>query len=216
MSSKRVTGPPAAAASPMLWARAAPGTRSDHPARAAEPSREAERQAWAAELEGQVREAREAALREGEAAGYRRGCAEAEPLLAGLARSIEELAACRGRYRREAEQDVVRLALAVARRVLHRELAMDPAAMLGLVKSALEQVDLRETHRLRLHPQDLAAIGRRLAELNLPQRLELVPDSKLARGGAVLETARGELDASVDTQLSEISRGLADLLERPS
>ncbi|MBI4877810.1 MAG: hypothetical protein HY822_24525 [Acidobacteria bacterium] len=214
MSSKLVTGEPAAAASPIHWTRANSRPAAQLEARGAGPDGEAERRAWAAEIERQVREAREAGLREGEAAGLLRAAAQTEPLLERLARTAGELAACRGRFRREAEQDLVRLALSVARRILHRELAVDPAAMLGLAKSALEQLDLRETHRLRLHPQDLHAIQPRLAELGLPPRLEIVPDAALERGAAVFETARGEMDASVDTQLAEISRGLADLLER--
>ena len=38
----------------------------------------------------------------------------------------------------------------------------------------------------------------------------------LTQGSAVFETSRGELDASVDTQLAEIERGLTDVLERRS
>jgi flagellar biosynthesis/type III secretory pathway protein FliH len=86
--------------------------------------------------------------------------------------------------------------------------------MLGLVKAALDQLDLRETHRLRAHPQDAPALEQRLRELGLPARLEIVPDAGLERGAAVFETSRGEMDASMDTQLAEISRGLADLVER--
>jgi flagellar biosynthesis/type III secretory pathway protein FliH len=91
---------------------------------------------------------------------------------------------------------------------------VDPAALLGLVKAALDQLDLRETHRLRMHPQDAPAIEQRLRALGIPQRLEVVGDPALERGAAVFETSRGEMDASVDTQLAEISRGLTDLVER--
>jgi flagellar assembly protein FliH len=41
----------------------------------------------------------------------------------------------------------------------------------------------------------------------------VTPDPGLERGAAVLETARGELDASIETQLAEIERGFADLVE---
>ena len=44
--------------------------------------------------------------------------------------------------------------------------------------------------------------------------IELVPDGTQQRGGAVFETSRGLLDASIETQLQEIERGLADQLQR--
>ncbi len=48
----------------------------------------------------------------------------------------------------------------------------------------------------------------------LPQRIEVIADASLAPGGVMLESSRGLLDASVDTQLSEIERGFADLVCR--
>ncbi len=224
MSSKVVTGRVAAAAPGIAWRRVADAPTqvwvSDGGAAlapAAAPAGEATPSgagARSADLERRVCAARQEGFREGEASGLQRASAQLEPVLERLARTVEDLAACRGRFRREAEQDLVRLAMAVARRILRRELTIDPAVMLGLVKAALDQLELRETHRLRMHPQDAPALEQRLKELGLPSRLEVIPDAGLERGGAVFETVRGEVDASIDTQLAEISRGLADLVER--
>jgi flagellar assembly protein FliH len=224
MSSKIVTGQAAreapgiawhrvpAAATPVWMARSLPAALP--PAGPGDPDQQAALQTQIAELERRILQARQDGAREGEAAGYRRAAAELEPVIARLAETVQELAACRSRFRREAEQDVIALALAIARRILRRELTLDPTVMLGLVKAALDRIDLREVHRLRLHPQDAPAIEQRLRELGLPARLEVVPDPALERGAAVFETARGEMDASMETQLAEISRGLADLTER--
>ena len=224
MSSKVVTGEMASAALPIAWHRvpAAPTqvwlAKSLPPAQssggAPVPDRDPDPDSRIAALERRVHEARQEGAREGEAAGLRRASEQLEPVLRRMAKTVEELAACRSRFRREAEQDLVRLAMAVARRILRRELAIDSGVMLGLVKAALDQLDLRETHRLRAHPQDAPALEPRLRELGLPARLEIVPDAGLERGAAVFETSRGEMDASMDTQLAEISRGLADLVER--
>jgi flagellar assembly protein FliH len=53
-----------------------------------------------------------------------------------------------------------------------------------------------------------------LASLNLPSRVEVAGDPGLERGSVVLDTARGSLDSSVETQLQEIERGFADLVRR--
>ncbi len=105
----------------------------------------------AGEVEQRVAAAHQQGLR-GRASG-RDGKALAAPLEAmqlKLARSIEELTGSRLRFRREAEQDVVALALAVARRILHRELTVSPEALLGLVKAALDKMEAREVHQVRV------------------------------------------------------------------
>src|SRR5689334_696622 len=70
------------------------------------------------EWEQRVADARAAGQREGEAAGRASAAAEMESVLARLAATIDELAGLRGRLRREAEADTVKLAIAIARRVI--------------------------------------------------------------------------------------------------
>jgi flagellar assembly protein FliH len=53
-----------------------------------------------------------------------------------------------------------------------------------------------------------------LEKMGLPRRVEVVGDPSLARGAAILESSRGALDVSVETQLEEIERGFADLVRR--
>jgi flagellar assembly protein FliH len=136
------------------------------------------------------------------------------PVLASLGNIVQELAGTRKRFRIDAEEDTVRLAIAIARRVLHREIATDPEAILGLVRSAFDRLNAREVHRLRVSPDDAAAIHEHSAGLHLPAQVEIAADASLARGSAVFETSRGELDACIGTQLDEIERGFADLVRR--
>ncbi len=150
----------------------------------------------------------------GEAAGEHRAGHRLDPVLAGLNSVIRELSGARQRLRMEAEEDTVRLAVAIARRVLHRELATDPEAILGLVKAAFGKLNTREIHRLRVSPADAEAIQEYGSRLELPPGLKVHGEAALTRGSAIFETSRGDLDASVDTQLFEIERGLADVMRR--
>jgi flagellar assembly protein FliH len=84
--------------------------------------------------------------------------------------------------------------------------------LLGLVKAALSKVDQREIHVIRAHPEALPLIERILQQSGNQRRMELRGDARLDRGALFIETARGELDASVDTQLQEIERGFADIV----
>lgn len=225
MSSRVIKGGQAGPVRPMAWRRVAMegagGTASGGQAPAWAPSDGGEREA----LEARLREL-EAELGRREEAAYRRGleegaAAEREKLAAPLkeaagrlAAQVRELTGLRTRVRREAEEDLVRLAVAIARRILRRELNTDPAALLGLVKAALERVEAREVLRLRVSPENVSMVEGALGEIEMPARFEVVADAGLEPGAVVLETVRGDLDASVSTQLAEIERGLTDLIRR--
>jgi flagellar assembly protein FliH len=137
-----------------------------------------------------------------------------DAMAARLARTIEELSGMRQRFRHEAEEEVIALALAIARRILHRELTVAPEALLGLLKAALEKIAIREVHRVHVRPEDAPLVQRHLDQMGLPQRVELIADPALERGAIILDSSRGALDASVETQLAEIERGFADLVRR--
>ncbi len=166
------------------------------------------------QCEQRVAEARAAALKEGEAAGRSRAAAELQPVMERLARSIEDLAQFRPRLRKEAEADMVRLSLAIARRILRREMSVDPGAMHGLVLGALERLQSQELHRVRVHPSRAAAVEACLRQNAPGTKVEVVGDPSRDPGTVIFETTRGNLDASIDCQLLEIERGLADRLNR--
>jgi flagellar assembly protein FliH len=198
----------------MVWRPASGPTAQNNRPRPAEPAPVSEARLSEQEAEARTRAAYNQGLAAGEAAALQRMQQKLDPVLNGLNAMIAELASSRKRVRAEAEDDAVKLAIAIARRVLYRELATDPEAILGLVKAAFSKLNARETHRLRVSPSDAAAIQEHRAKLQLPPALEVASDGSLTPGSAIFETTRGELDASVDTQLSEIDRGLTDIMKR--
>lgn len=175
------------------------------------------------------REARalEAGRKDGYTTGHRDGAAsaqtEANRTIATLQAEAGERAATaatqaadmRRRLRQQMEADLVRLAVAVARRIIRRELSVDPDALLGIVKAAVERIAARELLAIRVSSADAARMESRLSGLNLPERVQLIADNTLAWGSIVFDTTRGQHDASVETQIEEIDRGLADLVGRP-
>ena len=164
--------------------------------------------------EQRAREAYAAGMREGEAAGRKRGAAELQPVIDRLARSIEEIGGMRARLRAEAEADLIQLALAIARRVLRRERVIDPEALHGLVLGALEKLGGQEISRVRVHPSHAALVTESLRQNSASAKLEVIADPSRDLGTVIFETPRGNLDASVDSQLQEIERGLADRLRK--
>jgi len=203
--SSRLLGPEdAQTAEVMQWRSAGSG----------EGDRAADGQLEAGIVEQRIREAHAAGVREGEASGQRSAAAELGPVIQRLCRSIEEIGGLRARLRREAEQDLVQLALAIARRILARELTVDPEAIRSLVLGAMERLRGQEIAHVRVHPSQHAAVAACLRERNAGTAVEVKADPACAAGTVVLETERGRLDASVDSQLHEIERGLTDRLGR--
>lgn len=204
-------------------AMAVPDTPAAVPASAAQPSEldqlraeiallESELAATRAETERQVQEAQAAGRRDGDKSTRQLFEQQLEAELSKLRQMIRELTALGPKLRRQSEQDLVRLSIAIARRILHRELTIDPDALTGIVKAAFERLDQREVHQLRTDPDSEATVRKALEGLGLPRNLKVVADPTLRPGALILETARGELDASVETQLSEIQRGFIDIV----
>ena len=161
------------------------------------------------ESEARIREART----QGVAEGRRMAEAELATVMQRLARSIEDLAGAKARVRKEAESDLVRLAIAISRRVLRRELTVDAEALRGIASAALERMQVREICYVRVHPAHEQLLRQMLATSGAA-KAEIIADNSLQPGDMVFETNRGSLDASTDSQLLEIERGLTDLLAR--
>ena len=164
------------------------------------------------DVDERLKAAHQRGYEEGQAASRQNLTGQVDAMQLKLARSVEEITGSRLRYRREAEQDVVALALAVARRILHRELTVAPEALLGVVKAALDKMESREVHQVRVSRQDASRLRQFFEQTGLPHRVEVIADASLAPGAVTIESNRGLLDASVDTQLAEIERGFADLV----
>lgn len=172
-----------------------------------------------AELErlwqAKVSEARAEGIREGEAAGRQHGAAEVQATIERMSGAVAEMAGLRAQLRKEAETDTVKLALAIARRVLRREVTADPDALKGVLHAALGRLQSHEISRVRVHPSHAALVTACLQTTACGHSIEVIADHTRELGDAIFETQRGNLDVSVETQLAEIERGLTDRLRRP-
>jgi flagellar assembly protein FliH len=146
---------------------------------------------------------------QGEQAGFQRASEQLRSAIAAWGRTALELATLKAQLRAQAQQELVELALAIARHILRRQLVVDPASVTSVVGACLRQYERAEVRRLAVNPQDLQLVGDYFQQHPVPG-LEILGDPKIARGGAVFETAQGRLDATLETQLAEIERGLTD------
>jgi flagellar assembly protein FliH len=151
---------------------------------------------------------------EGKGLGREQAAAELRPIQERMARTLAELSSLRSRIRKDAEGDLLKLSISVARRVLHRELTLDPESIEGLIRIALEKLQSRDVCRIRLHPDLEPAIRASMERFSNSQKVELIADPSMQCGDILFETAHGNIDASIEAQLREIERGFADRLGR--
>lgn len=167
-----------------------------------------------AEADRACQEASAAGRRDGELATRQALEQQWEEEMAKLRQMMKEASEVGPKLRRQAEEELVRLAVAVARRILHRELTIDVDALTGLVKTAFDRLDQREIQQVRTDAASLPLVEKIVSELGLPKPVKVVTDGRMRRGSLVIETKRGQLDASVETQLQEIERGFTDIVRQ--
>ena len=110
---------------------------------------------------------------------------------------------------RETEQQMVQLALAVARRIVHREITLDPDLLIAMARVALDRLGDSAHVTIRLHPEDYTAMRRRPRHgVGRHRTSRVVADSRVARGGCRVESDFGAMDAGVDAQIHELARAL--------
>ncbi len=114
-------------------------------------------------------------------------------------------------YFHQLEQEAVRLALAIAARVLRREAQMDPLLLTGAVRVALGQLSDSTAVRLRVPLQEQRMWEQALALIpERAMRPEVVGEPQMKSGECRMETALGTADLSLWSQLKEIERGFFD------
>ncbi len=134
---------------------------------------------------------------------------------AAINEAIEQFAQQREEYFRHAEEEVVSLALAIARRLIHRESQIDPRLLAGLVNYELDQLDAATSVRLFVSPDALSYWNEAAQAMSRP--VEVAADKALPPGDARMETVLGSAIVSFERELKEIERGFLDLLShRPS
>ena len=167
--------------------------------------------AWKAGMNGPRRTEADEAYDRGFAEGLREGTARSEQrvrvALETLGRVGEYLHTAQSAFVRDRARDLHGLALAVARKLVQREVTTDPALLRELVDRALELVPLEPHLEVRLHPDDLAVL---LGGPSAPEAdgkgtaIQWLGDPTIERGGFVVESPLRIVDGRTDFALRSL------------
>ncbi len=152
----------------------------------------------------------ESGLREGEKAGLELAEKKVEAMMARYAQSMAELARLRSVLYARAEKEVVKLALEVARKIVHREIRADREIIQTLVRVALGHVAVKSPVTIRLNPDDYeylrSHVGGLARDGSEEREIVLQADASIERGGCLIQTEAGDVDARIEEEFREVER----------
>ena len=162
------------------------------------------------DLEYRLRESYNSGLKDGKELADR-GLTNVFRALRTATLGVHEL---RERVLRQSEDDLLKLVMSVARRVIQREVMLNRSILADIVRAATAPLSERDEVTVRLHPDDVALItaghDEALKAELVREKMRLKADPSIAAGGCQIDTEMGTIDASLEAQLDEIFRHLLE------
>jgi len=156
--------------------------------------------------------AKQMGFNQGVADGRTAAQADMDEMLATMRGLVEMARVERHKIIESAEPEIVRLSTAIAERILNAHIVQQPEAVMDMVRSAIARLVNRETVTVRVNPADIAVIREHrehLMAMNDIDHMRVIEDQRVDRGGVVIDTDAGTIDAKISTQLREVRRLLA-------
>lgn len=175
------------------------------------------KEAWEVERTNLSEQARQVGYEE----GIQLGQQEVYQQLAHLieeANSVVELA--KTDYVKQVEQSeetIVKLGIKVAEKILHVHLQNNQDDFIQIVKNAIKEVKEHADVSIKVHPAMFELVSSQREELLTlltgEKNLYVYPDFEIEETGCIIESSFGRIDASIDSQLTELKNKLLELLQ---
>ena len=161
---------------------------------------------------------REAARAEGYAAGRDEAMVSLRPALEALAAAVEGVHAAQVEATERLERQAVELGMALAEKVLAGALAVEPERVVEAVRGALRGMVERERVTVLVNPDDLELVRGAMdglrASLGGIEHCVVEAERRVRRGGCVVRTPEGDVDAGIDTKLARAREVIEQQLGR--
>lgn len=158
------------------------------------------------------RAAYEKGFRAGEKDGFELGRRKAEVAFNGVAGILDALSSFKAGLYKECEKEVVDLCLAIARKAVQIDVERSGDAVMGSVREALKAVAAAGEIVVKINPKDAATLNQYKPELarygDGVKGVTIEVDDSISKGGCVIETNYGEVDATIDTIMGDIEERL--------
>lgn len=153
----------------------------------------------------------------GEQQGFQTGQQRLQALVESLGQTLQEVGRLRAQIFEQSEGEMLELALAIARKVLHDEGSFHRDSILSLIRAGIRKVTQRQELRIKVHPADLlfatSCKAQLLSYLDGIETIFFQEDEAVPPGSCIVETPTEIIDLRWDEQLEEIAAGLLETYE---
>lgn len=160
-------------------------------------------------------EAREAGFEQGHSEGYEKGAAEADRLVERMHKMLEAVMQRREEILSETESQIVELVILMSRKVIKILSEEQKNVVMANTLSALKKVRARGEVTLRVNLEDVklttAHIQEFIQHVENVQGIKVIEDSTVEKGGCIVETDFGSIDARISSQLSELENKILEI-----
>ncbi|MES0489937.1 MAG: flagellar assembly protein FliH [Leptospirales bacterium] len=146
--------------------------------------------------------------------GYREGQGEVRRLIDRLGTILGHAIDVREQVIKESEKQMVEMILIIARKVIKDEIVERKEVVLNNIREALSRIKERDRIDIRVNFADLELTTAHKDEvvkmMESLRKVNIYEDSRVDRGGVIIETDVGAIDARISTQLKEIEEAIRD------
>ncbi len=132
-----------------------------------------------------------------------------------LQKTVDSAIEERNRFLRKSQDEISQLVVAVARKVIGKELSLNPQVVTEIVAQAIKEAAISGPCRIRVNPADYSLLSPAWETIPSMQpsdrKWELISDNKVSRGGCLIEANGGILDAQIDSQLEQVQHSFERL-----
>jgi len=166
-------------------------------------------------LDGELKAAQDKGREEGKEAGFAEGKAEVERLVARTQTMLERAQNKRGEILAETEKEIIDLVLLISRKVVKVISENQEGVIISNIIQALRKVKSKGTCLIKVNMEDLQLATEHKEEfiklVEGVKDIQIMEDTTVDKGGCIIQTEFGEIDARISSQLAELESKILEL-----
>ncbi len=148
--------------------------------------------------------------------GYKEGKNDSEILISQALKIKKEYIDKRNNLLKDTEKDLIQLVISVYEKVFYKKVEEDEEMIVSLILSGIDNLEISQKLTIIVSQEDYGIIERSkdiiLAKASLVDDIDIRVNSDMVKGDCILETSKGNVDVSIQTQLREIKDLLLTIL----
>ena len=164
-----------------------------------------------------AKEAYQKGFEQGEGAGFEIGNKKAGAVAEGFVSVLDEVRAVRQEILRQSEQNLVGLAVKLAERIVCRKISTEEGIVVDVAREVLTEISGSDRIEILLHPKDYEFLEESrddfMERVEGITAIELKRDGAVTRGGCIINTALGRLDARIEKKMERLFQAVTEKMD---